>query len=93
MYIPFVCVRGVILIGAASEPGMVAPINGMSYHSRSGKNANSALVVEVKCGDFFSNHPLAGVEYQQYWEKKLILWLDADFLPRYKLWVIFKMIG
>ncbi|SHJ84747.1 FAD dependent oxidoreductase [Anaerobranca californiensis DSM 14826] len=60
---------GGFVVGAASEEGLVVT-NGMSYHSRDGENANSALLVGVTPKDFESSHPLAGVEFQRKWERK-----------------------
>lgn len=58
---------GGFVVAAASEEGMVVT-NGMSYHNRDGKNANSALVVSVTPDDFGSNNPLAGMELQRHYE-------------------------
>jgi len=55
------------VIGSSSEPGTVVT-NGMSTFSRSGKNANSALLVGVRPDDFGSDHPLAGIAFQRIWE-------------------------
>lgn len=60
---------GGLVVAAASEAGGVAT-NGMSYHDRSGRNANSALLVGVNPEDFPSDHPLAGIEFQRIWEYK-----------------------
>ena len=60
---------GGVVVGAASEEGGVVT-NGMSYHSRDGKNANSALLVGVNPDDFASDHPLAGLDFQERIEKK-----------------------
>ncbi|MBQ7934834.1 MAG: hypothetical protein IJ333_00575 [Clostridia bacterium] len=51
------------VMGAASEEGGVVT-NGMSYHARKGKNANSALLVGVTPEDF-GNKPLDGITYQR----------------------------
>lgn len=59
---------GGYVIAAASEAGGVVT-NGMSEYRRDGKNANSALLVGVGPGDYGSEHPLAGVEFQRRWEK------------------------
>lgn len=59
---------GGVVIPSASEPGGVV-VNGMSNFSRAGKNANAALVVQVKREDFQSDHPLAGVSYQRKLER------------------------
>ncbi len=57
------------VIAAASEKAMLVT-NGMSYNDRSGSNANSALLVDVRKEDFGSDHPLAGIEFQKKWEQK-----------------------
>lgn len=45
-------------------------VNGMSYYQRDGKNANSAILVNILPSDFSSQHPLAGIEFQRQLEKK-----------------------
>lgn len=55
---------GGYVVNASSEENRLA-INGMSYHSRAGENANSALIVSVTPQDFGSTHPLAGIEFQR----------------------------
>ena len=59
---------GGTVVAAASEPGRLVT-NGMSQYARNGRNANSAFLVNVGPGDFGSEHPLAGVSYQQKWEQ------------------------
>ncbi len=59
---------GGVVIPSASEEGMVVT-NGMSDFARNGRNANSALVVQVKKEDFASDHPLAGVAFQRELER------------------------
>ena len=59
---------GGVVIGGASEAGMVVT-NGMSNLGRDSGLANSALVVNVRPDDFNGNDPLAGVRFQQYWER------------------------
>ncbi|MBQ8803552.1 MAG: NAD(P)-binding protein [Tyzzerella sp.] len=59
---------GGYVVNASSEEGHLA-VNGMSYHARDGKNANSAIIVTVTPEDFGSEHPLAGVEFQRKLEK------------------------
>lgn len=61
------CPGGEVIL-ASSESGMVV-INGMSYHARSGKFANSGLLVDVRCSDFGSDDVLAGVEFQRKYER------------------------
>ncbi len=60
---------GGVVIPASSEPEGLAT-NGMSLFKRNSSWANSALVVNVGKDDFSGNEPLAGVEFQRYWEKK-----------------------
>lgn len=59
---------GGYVVNASSEEGRLA-VNGMSYHDRSGENANSALIVSVLPSDFADSSALAGVEYQRNLEK------------------------
>lgn len=54
---------GGYVVNSSSEEGMLA-INGMSYHARDSKIANSAVIVTVTPKDFGSN-PLDGIEYQR----------------------------
>lgn len=56
------------VVAASSEAGSVVT-NGMSYHARDGKNANSAVVVTVDASDFGSIDPLAGMYFQRKWER------------------------
>ncbi|MBQ2461981.1 MAG: FAD-dependent monooxygenase [Clostridia bacterium] len=62
------CPGGVVM-AASSEPGHLC-VNGMSYHSRDGQNANSALLVGIPVSDFPSDHPLAGMYLQRSLEEK-----------------------
>lgn len=59
---------GGIVVPAASEEGLLA-VNGMSYHARDGKNANSALVVAVNPADY-GDHPLDGIRFQRDLERR-----------------------
>ena len=58
---------GGYVVAAASEAGGVVT-NGMSRFARAGANSNSAFLVNVVPGDFESEHPLAGIEFQRRWE-------------------------
>lgn len=58
------------VVAATSEPGQVVT-NGMSQYSRAERNANAALVVEVRPEDFpgdYRRNPLAGIDFQRHWE-------------------------
>lgn len=57
------CPGGRVVASASEENRLV--INGMSYHSRSLQNANSALLVNIAPSDFGSEHVLAGVDLQR----------------------------
>ena len=60
------------VVAAASEEGHLV-VNGMSPFARDGKNANAAVLCEVRPQDFGSDHPLAGVELQRRWERAAYL--------------------
>lgn len=57
------CPGGVVIPSASEEDGVA--VNGMSYYARSGSNANSALIAQVKKEDFGGDDPLAGIRYQR----------------------------
>ena len=59
---------GGIVINASSEKG-TAVTNGMSNSGRDSGTANSGLLVDVRTGDFGSDHPLAGMEFQRKYER------------------------
>ena len=60
---------GGYVVNASSQKGMLA-VNGMSNYLRDSKNANSAMVVTVGPEDYESDDVLAGMRFQQKWEKK-----------------------
>lgn len=62
------CPGGTVMPSSSEENTIVT--NGMSYFARDGKNANSAVLVNVVPSDFESNNPLAGVDFQEKLEKK-----------------------
>ena len=62
------CPGGEVIAAAGEQGGIVT--NGMSYHARAGKNANSALLVGITPADYGTDHPLAGVYYQRALEQK-----------------------
>lgn len=61
------CPGGEVIMSASSE-GMTVT-NGMSYSARDGEYANSALLVDVRTSDFDSDDVLAGVDFQEKYEK------------------------
>lgn len=59
---------GGYVVNASSEQGHLA-VNGMSYHARDSKNANSAVIVTVTPDDYPTAHPLSGIAFQRKLEK------------------------
>lgn len=59
---------GGYVVNASSERGHLA-VNGMSYHARDSKNANSAMIVTVTPEDFGHEGILGGIEFQRDLEK------------------------
>ena len=51
------------VIAAASEIGGLV-VNGMSHHSRSGRNSNSAVAVSIRPDDY-DGTPMGAIEYQR----------------------------
>ena len=57
------------VVAATSEEGRVVT-NGMSHYSRSERNANAGIVVDITPQDFGSDDPLAGIALQRKLEEK-----------------------
>ena len=62
-----VCPGGQV-VAAASAPGQVVT-NGMSLRARAGANINGGFLVGVNPDDFGGDDPLAGVRFQEQWER------------------------
>ena len=60
------CPGGVVVPAASEEETVV--VNGMSYHSRNGQNANSAVVVSIRPEDY-GNTPQKAIAFQREIEK------------------------
>lgn len=71
------CPGGTVIAAASENGGIVT--NGMSYHARNGKNANSALLVTVQPDDLPDESLFAGIELQKQLEKKAFLCGGGDF--------------
>lgn len=71
------CPGGSVVLASSEEDTVVT--NGMSLRARDGKNANSAICVNVSERDFESAHPLAGVEFQRKLEKNAFLLGGSDY--------------
>ena len=65
------CPGGEVVASASFSGGVVT--NGMSNNARCGKNANSALLVNVSTTDFPSESPLSGIDFQEKIEEKAFL--------------------
>lgn len=62
------CPGGVVMASSSEENTIVT--NGMSYFLRDGKNANSAVLVNVVPEDFEGSSPLSGIYFQKDLEEK-----------------------
>ena len=62
------CPGGQVMASNSEENSIVT--NGMSNFARDGKNANSALLVNVVVDDYYKNSPLDGMYFQEDLEKK-----------------------
>lgn len=62
------CPGGEVVASTSLENCVVT--NGMSNNKRDGKNANSALLVNVQTADFPDKTPLSGVDFQEKIERK-----------------------
>lgn len=71
------CPGGSVVLASSEEDTVVT--NGMSLRARDGKNANSAICVNVSEKDFESAHPLAGVSFQRKLEKNAFLLGGKDY--------------
>lgn len=56
------------VINATAQPDCLVT-NGMSLHARDGRNANAALLCDVVPADFGSADVLAGIAFQERWER------------------------
>ncbi len=72
------CAGGYIM-PSVSEPGAFCT-NGMSLSKHDSPYANSGLVVTINPKDFGGNHPLAGVYFQEKYEKLAFLAGKQDYL-------------
>ena len=66
------------MVAAASAPGQVVT-NVMSLRDRDGKNINGGFLVGVGPGDFGGDDPLAGVRFQETWERAAFRMGGGDF--------------
>ncbi|WP_195267285.1 FAD-dependent protein [Eubacterium sp. 1001713B170207_170306_E7] len=57
------------VVTASTQPGMVC-VNGMSNRKRDSGTANAGILVDVRTEDFPSEDVLAGIAFQEYWERR-----------------------
>jgi len=67
LYTFCMCPGGMVVASSSEKETIVT--NGMSNYKRDEKNANSALLVNVLTSDYESSHPLAGLLFQEKYEK------------------------
>lgn len=73
------------VVNASSAEGCVT-CNGMSSYKRDSGRANSALLADVRTSDFGSDYALAGVEFQEKYEKLAFVLGGGNYqLPREQL--------
>jgi hypothetical protein len=72
------CPGGEVVLSSSEEHAVV--VNGMSYSRRAGDYSNSALVVAVRPQDFAGQSPLAGMEFQRFWEQRAYAG-NGDYRP------------
>ena len=65
------CPGGVVMASSSDKNSIVT--NGMSYFLRDGKNANSAILVNVVPDDFKNASPLGGIYFQKDLEEKAFI--------------------
>ncbi|NMD37336.1 MAG: hypothetical protein GYA87_01490 [Christensenellaceae bacterium] len=72
------CPGGEVVIASSEKEKLV--VNGMSYHSRSNINANSALLVGINPSDFESNNVLSSIDFQRNIEEKAFNIVDRKYV-------------
>ena len=70
------CPGGTVVAGASEEGGVV--VNGMSTYARNGRNANSAICVQVDKEDY-GNDAARAIEFQRELERKSFISAGADY--------------
>ena len=82
------CPGGEVIVASSQEGGVVT--NGMSNRARNSGKANSGLLVDVRCEDFGSPHPLAGIEFQEKYEKLAFENGGSNYQPPKTTWGEFR---
>lgn len=74
------CPGGEVICASSEEGGLVT--NGMSYHARDGRFANSALLADVRPEDLGSSDVFAGVRFQREYEQAAFRLAGGYKLPQ-----------
>lgn len=82
------CPGGHVIMAASKDKTVVT--NGMSNRSRDSGVANSGLLCDVRTSDFGSDHALAGVEFQERYERLAFENGGGNYLPPKCTWKEFK---
>lgn len=82
------CPGGHVIMAASKDKTVVT--NGMSNRSRDSGVANSGLLCDVRTSDFESDHALAGVEFQERYERLAFENGGGNYLPPKCTWKEFK---
>ena len=81
------CPGGSVIASASSQGHLVT--NGMSEHARDQENANSGLLVNITTEDYGSDHPLAGIDFQEKYENtQMTITLNGNMRPWPLKWVV-----
>ena len=78
------CPGGEVIVASSQQGGLVT--NGMSMRARSGEYANSALLVDVKTSDFKEEGPLAGIAFQEQYERLAYKMAGRQYKPPQSAW-------
>ena len=82
------CPGGEVILASSAEGGVV--VNGMSNRARDSGLANSGLLVDVRQSDFGSPHPLAGIEFQEKYEKLAFTYGGENYRAPQTTWAQFR---
>lgn len=78
------CPGGEVIISSSEKGGIV--VNGMSLHARDSGKANSALLCDVRTDDFGSDDVLAGVSFQEKYERQAFRMAGGSYAPPAATW-------
>lgn len=78
------CPGGEVITASSEEGGVV--VNGMSMHARDSGKANSALLCDVRTTDFASDDVLAGVSFQEKYERLAFRLGGGRYAPPAATW-------